>query len=198
MRQIFWSLAWLMLATCAFAGNSQATGAPIGRPLSSGARVRMDLPVGEYVITGSKTEKISVTFSTETDEQRKRVQVELKSDGSGARLKIRHAPRNNFHVEIEIPQRSDLLVRLSVGHLEVKDVEGNTDVENLVGDVEIAMSHPESYGQRDASVNIGDVDASTFGVSKGGFFRSFHQLGPGKYRLHAHVGIGDITFRGTL
>src|SRR5205807_4451034 len=58
MRQIFWSLAWLMLATCAFAGNSQATGAPIGRPLSSGARVRMDLPVGEYVITGSKTEKI--------------------------------------------------------------------------------------------------------------------------------------------
>ena len=124
--------------------------------------------------------------------------VRLEAYGNTASLKVSGGPQNNFHVEIEIPQRSDLLVRLSVGHLEVKDVEGNTDVENLVGDVEIAMSHPESYGQRDASVNIGDVDASAFGVSKGGFFRSFHQLGPGKYRLHAHVGIGDITFRGTL
>jgi len=45
----------------------------------------------------------------------------------------------------------------------------------------------------DASVNAGDVEASPFGESHGGLFRSFKKSGSGKYKLHAHVGAGDLT-----
>jgi hypothetical protein len=42
----------------------------------------------------------------------------------------------------------------------------------------------------------GDLTASAFGVNKDGLFRSFEQNNPsGKYRLHAHVGAGDLTLK---
>jgi hypothetical protein len=45
-------------------------------------------------------------------------------------------------------------------------------------------------------VTAGDVKAPAFGVNKGGLFRSFRKEYPGgKYRLHAHVGAGDLVLR---
>jgi hypothetical protein len=45
-------------------------------------------------------------------------------------------------------------------------------------------------------VLAGDLTASAFGVSKDGLFRSFEKDNPsGKYRLHAHVGAGDLTLK---
>ncbi|MCI0408507.1 MAG: hypothetical protein L0191_08090, partial [Acidobacteria bacterium] len=44
-----------------------------------------------------------------------------------------------------------------------------------------------------ASVVTGEVDGAPFDVSKGGFFRSFERKGAGKYRLHAHVGAGEVS-----
>jgi hypothetical protein len=46
-----------------------------------------------------------------------------------------------------------------------------------------------------ASVNSGELNARTFDVEKGGLFRSFERSGPGKYRLHAHVGAGELDLR---
>lgn len=42
-------------------------------------------------------------------------------------------------------------------------------------------------------VNSGQVDAAAFDVSKGGLFRSFSKEGPGRYRLHTHIGAGQLT-----
>ncbi len=53
----------------------------------------------------------------------------------------------------------------------------------------------EDYGRVDASVMTGDVEAAPFEVSKGGLFRSFEKTGTGTYRLHAHVGAGQVTLR---
>jgi len=47
----------------------------------------------------------------------------------------------------------------------------------------------------DASVNSGELNAAAFNVEKGGLFRSFSQSGPGKYRMHAHVGAGELDLR---
>jgi hypothetical protein len=48
----------------------------------------------------------------------------------------------------------------------------------------------------DASVDIGDVNASAFGVDKGGFFRSFSRTtAEGEYRLRAHVLTGEIDLQ---
>ena len=82
--------------------------------------------------------------------------------------------------------------------MKIEGIEGNKDVEAHAGDLEIQIAHPEEYGHRDASVLAGDIDASAFNISKEGLFRSFHQKGPGKYRLHAHLGAGDLTIRESL
>jgi hypothetical protein len=44
-------------------------------------------------------------------------------------------------------------------------------------------------------VNAGEVDAEIFGDSKGGLFRSISREAAGKYRLHAHVGTGQLSIR---
>jgi hypothetical protein len=61
----------------------------------------------------------------------------------------------------------------------------------------VTVSHVDGseYKSVDASVGIGEVRASAFGVDKGGFFRNFtKENAAGKYRLHAHVGTGSIEF----
>jgi hypothetical protein len=76
-------------------------------------------------------------------------------------------------------------------------VEGDKDLEILAGQLEVEIPRPDEYGHRDASVTAGALDASAFNVAKGGLFRSFHDQGPGKYRLHAHVMTGEIDLHGT-
>jgi hypothetical protein len=50
-----------------------------------------------------------------------------------------------------------------------------------------------TYKSIDASVDIGQVNASAWGVDKGGFFRSFTKTtADGEYRLRAHVMTGQI------
>jgi len=159
-----------------------------------GGEIRMHLSPGGYEIVGSDSNLILVTYSTNTFEQLKRVKLQIKTTRADAELWIRDAPHNNFRPTIEVPYRSDLWVRLPAGDLNIDNVEGNKDVENHAGDI---IPHPEEYGHRDASVMAGDIDASAFEVSKGGLFRSFHQVGPGKYKLHVHVGAGDVTLSAT-
>jgi len=47
----------------------------------------------------------------------------------------------------------------------------------------------------EASVTSGGLEAPPFGKNHLGLFRSFEKSGNGKYRLHAHVGAGDLTLR---
>jgi hypothetical protein len=177
--------------------NASKAKATSSQSFAPGGTVRMHLSPGAYEIVGADSKSVVVTYTTNTEEQLKRVKVQIKANGPEAELSIHNSPHNNFHATIEVPSRSDLWVRLGAGDLNVSNVEGNKDIENHAGDIDIRIPHPEEYGPRDASVTAGDIDASAFEVSKGGLFRSFHQLGPGKYKLHVHVGAGDVTLSAT-
>ncbi len=155
-----------------------------------GGLIRIDLSSGGYTISGRDSDAIVITF-----EQPQRVKVEIKATDSGADVSIRNTPHSNFRAQIEVPRRSNLWVRLSAGELKIEDVVGNKDIESLAGNIEIEVAHPEEYGHREGSVTAGELDAPAFGVSKAGLWRSFQQEGPGKYRLHAHVGSGNLTLR---
>ncbi len=96
---------------------------------------------------------------------------------------------------IEVPRKTDLRVRMSAGGLRIGDVEGNKDIEVMAGNLELNSLRPQDYAQADFSVRIGDVYAPLFKTAKTGLWRSFKTAGPGKYRLHAHVGVGDMTLR---
>jgi len=63
------------------------------------------------------------------------------------------------------------------------------------GDLTIEVGNAADYSHVRASVNTGDIDASPFGESRGGLFRSFEKFGKGKYKLMAHVGAGDLTLK---
>ncbi len=157
----------------------------------------MHLEAGGYTVAAGSAENIVVTFRTHTEDQLKRVKVEIKRTATSADVYISETPHNNFQATIEVPRRSNLWVRLSAGELIVEGVEGDKDLEVHAGRIQTDIPHPEQYGHRDASVMTGSIEASAFDVSKGGLFRSFEQQGPGEYRLHAHVMTGEIDLRGS-
>jgi hypothetical protein len=163
----------------------------------SGGTIRLHLEAGGYTITATDSANIVVTCRAHTEEQLKRVKVEIKPAAASADVYVSGTPHNNFKATIEVPRHSNLWARLSAGELDVEDLEGDKNLEVLAGRIQIDVPHPELYGHRDASVTTGSIESSAFDVSKGGLFRSFKQQGPGKYRLHAHVMTGEIDLRGS-
>lgn len=167
----------------------------VSKKFAPGGRVRLHLQSGGYDLVGTDAGEVVVRYSAPSDEELKRVRVQINTSDSTAEISVRDTPNSNFHATIEIPRRSDLWARLTAGELKISGVEGEKDVEANAGDLEIIIARPEDYGHRDASVTAGGLDASAFHVSKGGLFRSFQQEGPGKYRLHAHLTAGNLVLR---
>jgi len=161
----------------------------------SGGQLRMHIRSGDLRVIGSDENKIRVNYSGKNASKISDVKVSLKTIGSNAELRVSGGPHNDFRIEIQVPKNSGLYLRMPAGDLEVDGLIGDKDVELHAGDMTLGVGNAEDYARVDASVNAGDLDADPFGVSKGGLFRSFDQHRNGKYRLHAHVGAGDLTLK---
>jgi hypothetical protein len=161
---------------------------------NAGGKLRMDLGAGDVDIVGSKENKIVVTYTTSKPEQAKSVRVEGDIKDTWGTLKV-SGPHNNFRYTIQIPEKTNLYVRISAGDLKISGIEGNKDVESHAGELTIKLDDPTKYGEVDASVKVGDLNLPAFNVSKGGMFRSWKRNEKGEYRLHAHLGAGDLTVR---
>lgn len=169
----------------------------IERTFASGGRVNMKLSAGEYMVRASAPDgKILIRWTTKKPEQAKKVSVSAEVKGPECDI-VTRGPRDSFRVEIELPARADLHVRLNAGDFNVRGIEGSKDIECHAGDVTIDLGRADDYGAVDASVRIGDFEAPPLGASKGGFIRKFKWQGPGRYALHAHVGVGSLSFLGT-
>lgn len=188
---------WLVLMVPGLLHAQGALESSTQQKFISGGTIRLHLDAGGYTITPAVSENIVVTWSAHTEEQLKRVKVEIKPTATSADIYVSETPHNNFRATIEVPRRSNLWARLSAGELDVEDLEGDKNIDVLSGRIQIDIPHPELYGHRDASVTTGSIESNAFDVSKGGLFRSFEQQGPGKYRLHAHVMTGEIDLRGS-
>ena len=86
-------------------------------------------------------------------------------------------------------------MQIFAGDVEITDITGNKDVELSAGNLTIEAGDAADYSHVRASVNSGAIEASPFGESHGGLFRSFEKFGKGKYKLMAHVGAGDLTLK---
>ena len=161
----------------------------------SGGQLRMHIRSGDLRVIGSDENKIRVNYSGKNGSKTSDVTVSLKTVGNNAELRVSGGPHNDFRIEIQVPKNSGLYLRMPAGDLEVNGLTGDKDVEIHAGDMTLGVGKADDYGRVDASVNAGDLDAQPFGVSKGGLFRSFDKHGGGKYRLHAHVGAGDLVIR---
>ena len=170
--------------------ESRATDS-LQRAFTANGRIKMDLSAGEYHISGSPDNQIRLDWSVGDASQLSKVTATAEVHGSDATITT-DGPSNHFRVNIQVPTRSDLYVRLSAGDLNVQKVEGNKDVELYAGDVRIDVGRAEDYHSVDASVWAGDLNAEPFQIRKEGLFRSFDWKGKGPYRLHVHLKAGDV------
>jgi hypothetical protein len=191
-------LSVLLMGQAVVQAQAGAPEAIVRQQFPSGGTVRLHLESGGYEIIPSDSDTIVVTYQTRSPERLKEVKVTIKASQERADLYVTNTPNNNFTATIEIPRQSNLWVRLTAGELNVGSLVGDKDLELRAGRLQVEIPRPQEYGHRDASVTTGSIEARAFEVSTGGLFRSFHQQGPGKYRLHAHVMAGEIDLRGTI
>jgi hypothetical protein len=167
---------------------------PIEAKFMGNGQIRIAVCPSGVRLIGTNDELIRVSYHSRggnVDD----VKVRIKIEGDRAGIKVTGCPHNNFELNIEVPKSSDLYARMFAGQLDVNNISGNKDVELHFGQLTMELGKAEEYRHVDASVMSGDLEASAFNISKGGLFRSFDQDGPGKYRVHAHVGAGQIDLR---
>jgi len=168
---------------------------PFSADFASGGKVRLRVRSGEIHVIGTAENKISVELSGKKAYDAKKLKVRLERRDSTADMRISGGPRNDLTITIRIPTNTDLYARIPFGEVHVENIAGDQDVELHAGDLTVAVRDSAAYSHVDASVITGEVDAVAFGESHGGLFRSFRREGTGRYRLHAHVGAGQLTLR---
>ena len=200
MRRLLVTLAFLTLAAPTLLANTKSQIVLAGKPhmefdCPPNVPLRLFVRSGDILIVGSDVNKVTVDFAGKNTDKLQDVKARLQLNGKAAEFHVTGGPRNELQIIIHVPRNSDLTARVFAGEVNVQDVIGNKDVELHAGELTIAVGQPEDYGHVDMSVNAGEVDAEVFGNTKGGLFRSFSRNSNGKYRLHAHVGAGQLTIR---
>jgi hypothetical protein len=171
---------------------------PFTADFNSGGKLRMYLQSGSFHIIGGSDNKIIVRITgrnADNADNASDMRVQLQGSNSAADLTVSGGPKNDLEVTIEVPKKTGLYVRMPAGNLELHHVTGDKDAELHAGELVIDVGDASDYSRVDASVYSGGLEASPFGESHGGLFRSFHKEGNGRYHLHAHVGAGDLTLQ---
>ncbi|MGC2530332.1 MAG: hypothetical protein WA639_21505 [Candidatus Acidiferrum sp.] len=168
---------------------------PFTADFNSGGKLRIYLRSGDFRIEGTDGNKITVRLGGGNAYRASDLRVQLDGSNDLADLTVSGGPSNDLEVSIEVPRKTGLFIRMPAGNLELRHTVGNKDVELHAGELVIDVGDASDYSSVDASVYSGGIEASPFGESHGGLFRSFHKEGNGKYHLHAHVGAGDLTLQ---
>lgn len=168
---------------------------PFTANFDSGGKLRMYLQSGSFHIIGGSDNKITVRIKGRNADNASEMRVQLRGSTNSADLTVSDGPKNDLEVTIEVPKKTGLFVRMPAGNLELHHVTGDKDAELHAGELVIDVGDASDYSRVDASVYSGGLEASPFGESHGGLFRSFHKEGNGRYHLHAHVGAGDLTLQ---
>lgn len=162
---------------------------------SSGSQMSLRLRSGDVRVVGKEGNQIAVRVEARDMERAREVKVYFERFENSAELRVSGGPKDNLQIIIEVPRNTGLFVRMPAGQLEISDVTGDKDVQLHAGELILHVGDPADYSHVDASVISGGLEAPPFHEDHGGLFRSFQKSGNGRYRLHAHVGAGDLTLR---
>ena len=160
----------------------------------SGSQLRIHLRSGDVRVVG-RDDKVTVRVNAKDWEKARKVKVRFERLETSGELDISGGPKNDAQITVEVPRATGLFVRMPAGQLEISDIIGDKDVELHAGELILGVGNPADYSHVDASVTSGGIEAPPFGEDHGGLFRSFHKSGNGKYKLHAHVGAGDLNLK---
>lgn len=187
------AVAGAAFLACAIAGWGESfghCGDTLDAPLHPHESLTIDSRPAGIEVVGTDKEGITVTCTSSDADVARHVKLRLL----GAKLTVSSSIHNgNLQIRVEVPRKTNLRVTMPAGEVKVEDVAGDKDIELYAGQITISSTRDWDYRRIEASVDIGQVNASAYGVSKGGFFRSFSTKSPdGEYRLWAHVMTGEI------
>lgn len=188
------AVAGAAFLACSIAGWGQTyghCGDTLDAPLHPHESLTIDSRPAGIDVVGTDKDAIHVTCSSDDSEAAEHIKLRLV----GAKLIVSgsYVRHGNLQIRVEVPRKTNLRVTVPAGEVKVEDVTGDKDIDLYAGQIVISSSHEWDYRRVDASVDIGEVNASAYGVDKGGFFRSFTTKSPdGEYRLWAHVMTGEI------
>ena len=187
----------IALVTCPAAQTSQSANRSdsLEQAFVTNGRIRMDLSAGEYRISGTPDNRIRISWTVRDADQLRKVRARADVRGSEATI-VTDGPQNQFRVNIDIPARADLRIRLTAGELRIDRVEGNKNISSHAGEIDIDVGNADDYRRVEASVWAGELHMGPFGRSKEGLFRSVDWNGKGSYRLEAHLKAGELRFHG--
>ena len=196
MHRVLFAICAALVASIGLAAEAgDVVRNPFAADFASGGRLRLHIRSGEVHVVGTNENRISVEISGRRASEARDLKVRLTEKAGATELRISGGPRNDFIMTIRIPRKTDLYARIPFGEVHVENVEGNKDIELHAGDLTVFVGSSAEYSHVDASVWSGEVDGKPFGEYHGGLFRSFHREGGGRYRLHAHVGAGQLTLK---
>jgi hypothetical protein len=190
-----WLAAAIVGATLAIGAASaqdSRTSNSLERAFPAHGRVTMDLVAGDYHVTGSAENRVRLDWSVRDADKLAKVEARAEVRDRDLRITTNGPSNNSLKFTIQVPNQSDLYVRLTAGDLTIEGIRGNKDVELRAGDLRIDVGRAEDYNKVDAGLWAGDLKASAFQIYKEGLFRSFDWTGNGPYRLHAHLLAGDL------
>jgi len=156
---------------------------------------QLSIRVRDVRVVGSAENMVTVKVDAKDPDRAREVTVRFERLDNSAELNISGGPKNDVRITVEVPKSTGLFVRMPFGQLEISDVTGDKDVQLHAGELIVHVGNPADYSHVDASVTSGGLEAPPFKEDHGGLFRSFQKSGNGKYKLHAHVGAGDLTLR---
>ena len=188
------AVAGAAFLACAIAGWGETfghCGETLDAPLHPHESLTIDSRPAGIQVVGTDKEAITVTCTSNDADVARHVKMRL----TGAKLTISgtQVRNGNLQIRVEVPRKTNLRVMMPAGEVKVEDVAGDKDIDLYAGQITISSTRDWDYRRIEASVDIGQVNASAYGVSKGGFFRSFSNKSPdGEYRLWAHVITGQI------
>jgi hypothetical protein len=161
----------------------------------SGRLLNLHIRSAEIHIVGGHESKVAVRIGGRKGSDSTDITARFSRSGNSGKLDVWGGPHNDVTITVQVPQNSNLFVRVPAGDVEVQGIAGDKDIGLHAGDLRIEVGNPGDYAHVEASVTTGDIEAAPFGESHGGLFRSFEKSGNGKYKLVAHVGAGDLTLR---
>lgn len=188
------SLALVGTAACLPTLSSEhADSGPVDRPFDSGGSVYMDLSAGQYVITGQDSRRLRVRWTADDENAAQQAKVVVDVKDKAARIATDGSP-NDFRVEIDLPSRTDIVLRLSAGEVQISGVEGSKDISAWAGEVTVEVPDPAQYGKVSASLTAGEIRADAFGEKREGVFPAFDWKGKGPYELSTRLTAGQINY----
>lgn len=187
----------LLLTPCVWAAALKGPCDPgIQSAFRSGSEVEMDIRAGNIEILGSDAQMVRVVCTPGRNGSTRGVQAEFSDTAGRGRLRVHGGAADDVRIRIEVPKRTNVVVRSTAGDLDVIGIRGHKDVSLRAGDLTIDVGDPAEYRLAEASVTAGDIKASAFRVHKGGLFRSFrHENSSGQFRLKARLWAGDLKLQ---